>query len=66
MHIQQFIFYHYLPFCADFFFLVGYEHSDDEDQDDQLGYSGPHKAPPNMQNMTVFATCRKRCKISPV
>ncbi len=39
------LFNHYLYFCAENIFPAGYRHSDDGDQDDQSGDSGPPQAP---------------------
>ncbi len=41
-------FYPYLHFCAENVVLAGYKLSDDEDQDDQPGLSGPHQPPPGV------------------
>ncbi len=46
-----------MHFCAENVFLAGYEHSDDEDQDDQPGDSGPHKPLPGVPHVVRTTSC---------
>ncbi len=51
------LFNHYLQFWSENDFLAGYEHSEDQDQDDQPGYSGPHKPPPGVPHVLLTTSC---------